>query len=175
MASNILIDEFNTVVSCLSQALESSKSLKKSQEELFDFLDQHYVFYLNSTIEERIKIREIIKTHHESKATPNLIDFFLLGYVQRAIEKLEETGDKTWIIRGLVTSAIEDGIRDHRDTIDLLIRLFRVAKEKDLEPEVAFNNIAKYANSEPSLPGSTPMSQIFLEIPNKQNLEQDSF
>lgn len=157
-----LISQFNNVVSLINQALDSSESYKKASEEFFSFLDQNYDFYLISSPEERDAIRRIVKTNNEH----NLIDFFLLGYAQRAIKQIESFGEKEWLKRALVVLVMEDGVCDHRDTIELLAHLFVVAEEKDLSPDVEFQEIAKIANNEPSLSGAKPMSQILLEIPS---------
>ncbi len=162
MEQKELITQFNNAVSLINQALDSSEAYKKASEELFSFLDQNYVFYLNSNPEERDEIREIIKTNNEH----NLIDSFLLGYAQRAIENIESSGAKEWLIRALVVLAMEDGVLDHRDTIELLAHLFVAAEEKALSPDAEFQEIAKISNNKPSIPGAKPMSEILLEIPN---------
>lgn len=166
MNQRSLINQFDQIVSLTGNALTSSETLKTSKDNLFDFLDQNYKFYLQANLEERIEIRNIVRKYEESNDNPYMIDFFLLGYIQRAIENIELTGEKTWLIRGLIVSAIEDGIRDHRDTIDLLAHLFVASDEKGLNPETEFKKIAIITNDKPSIRGAEPMSQIMLEIPS---------
>ena len=161
-----LIHQFDKLVSFTGHALTSSDALKTSKDNLFDFLDQNHDFYLQAKVEERSEIRNIVRKYEENSDHPYMIDFFLLGYMQRAIKNIELTGKKNWLIRGLIASAIEDGIRDHRDTIELLAHLFVASEKQNLNPEPEFRKIATIANNEPSIPGSKPMSQILLEIPS---------
>lgn len=167
MSAIDFINQFNHLSTQIQNSFTSAEAIRISKEELYLFLDKNYETYLNSNFEERMKIRKIFKELHSNDQTNNFLDFFMLGYIQTAIGKIEVNGEKEWLIRGLTVAAIEDGICDHRDSIDLLTQLFVTAKEKDLEPEIEFQKISKLANDKPSLSGSKPMSQIMLEISNQ--------
>jgi hypothetical protein len=75
------------------------------KDEIYEFLDQNYVTYLNSNSQERKEIRDIVKKHHTSGESPNFLVLFLIGYVQRAAEKIAIRHDRkiTFLIRTVFT------------------------------------------------------------------------
>lgn len=76
--------------------------------EIYEFIDQNYIVYLNATLQECEKIRKSVTdcyyTDSKGKANRFLEDLFFRYARERALPKLKETGDKTWLTRGLVAS-----------------------------------------------------------------------
>ena len=161
MTSKAFLDQFNQVIVPLTNALEASGAIRKFKDELFFFLDKNYEFYLSASPEERNEIRKIVKRHF----TP-FLDQFLFIYMQRAIESIERTGEKIWLIRGLVACSIEDSIRDQRDNTTHLSLLYIAAEEKSLNPKPEFQAIAEISSDEISSGGNVSMSELMKNIPN---------
>ena len=160
MASKAFLDQFNQVIVSLTNALEASGAIRKFKDELFFFLDKNYELYLSASPEERNEIRKIVKRHF----TP-FLDLFLFSYVQRAIENIERTGEKIWLIRGLVVCSIENSIRDQRDNTTYLSFLYIAAEEKSLNPKPEFQAIAEISSDEFSSGGNVSMSELMKNIP----------
>ena len=165
VASKAFIDQFNQVIALLTNALESSGSIRKFRDELFFFLDQNHEFYLSASPEERDEIRKIVKRQLTTNETA-FIDSFLFGYMQRAIENIERTGEIIWLTRGLVACSIEDSIRDQRDNTTHLSLLYIAAEEKSLNPKPEFQAIAEISSDEISSGGNISMSELMKNIPN---------
>ena len=145
------------------------------KDHIYDFLDQKYDIYLKSSPEDREEIRDLVKKHYTSNELPNMIDLFLIGYVQIASEKIKLTGDKTWLIRGLVVSSIENSLRDQRDNTFSLSYLYVMAEEKNIDPKPDFQAIAELSSREPSSGGTISMSELMKSIPNIANKIYDSW
>ncbi|HET9908696.1 MAG TPA: hypothetical protein VFQ23_18755 [Anaerolineales bacterium] len=89
-----------------------------------------------------------------------MLDLFLIGYVQVAAENIQATGDKTWLLRGLVVSSIENSLRDQRDNAFSLAYLYVMAEEKNLNPNSEFHEIAELSSDEISSGGSISMKEL---------------
>jgi hypothetical protein len=161
------INQFAQLHLQITNSLTSTEGVRKSKDKLYNFLDMNYETYIISNSEERNEIREFFKKIDKGRITKTFLDHFLLGYIQRCAENIELGGEKVWLVRGLVVNAIEDGILDHRDNVNVLAYLFVAANDKGLDPKIEYQKIAEIVNNEPSLEGSKPMSQIILEIPDK--------
>ena len=166
MNAKRFVDHLDQFVTRIHRFQDSNESLSQIKDELYGFLDQNYETYLNSNAREREEIRKAIKRHHESNETPNLLDLFLIGYVQRAGKNMTLTSDKIWLIRGLVVSAMEDGIRDQRDTTISLAYLYTTSEERHLNPKLEFQAMAEISSDEISSGGSISMSELLRRIPN---------
>jgi hypothetical protein len=160
------IDQYAQLHLQIINSLTSAEGVKKSKDKLYDFLDMNYQTYIISNSEERNEIREFFKKIDQGRVTKTFLDHFLIGYIQRCAENIELGGEKIWLVRGLVVNAIEDGILDHRDNVNVLAHLFVAANDKGLEPKIEYQKISEIANNKPSLDGSKPMSQIISEIPS---------
>ena len=136
------------------------------KREIYEFLDQNYETYINSNSKERAEIRALVKKHHTSSETPNMLDLFLIGYIQTAAQNIQSTGDKIWLLRGLVASSIENCLRDQRDNMFSLSYLYVMAKEKKLKPKPEFQAIAELSSDEISSGGIISMSKLMKDIPD---------
>ena len=135
------------------------------KDKIYEFLDQYYDIYLDSSSEEREEIREMVRRHHTSSETPNMLDLFLIGYIQVAAKKIRSTGDKTWLLRGLAVSSIENSLRDQRDNTFTLSYLYVMAEEKNLNPKPEFQAMAEISSKELSSGGTISMSELMNNIP----------
>lgn len=132
--------------------------------EIYNFIDRNYVVYLNATAQECAEIRnKVTNCYHvdeHGNANRFLENLFFEYTKERAIPKLEETGDKIWLTRGLVAMSIENSGIDYRDSILALSDLRKTAIEKKLDPEPEFARIAQISSNETPRGGSTPMSKL---------------
>ena len=129
-------------------------------------MDQNYQTYINSNFQEREEIRELVKKHQTSSETPNMLDLFLIGYVQMAAEKIKSKGDKRLLLSGLVVSSIENSLRDQRDNTFSLAYLYVMAEEKNLNPKPEFQAIAEISGDETSSGGNISMKELINNFPN---------
>jgi hypothetical protein len=162
----MLIDHLDQFITRIYRFQDSNESLGQIQDELYKFLDQNYETYLHSNAEEREEIRKAIRRYYESPGTPNMLDLFLIGYVQRAGENILSTSDRTWLTRGLVVCAMEDSIRDERDNTISLAYLYTTSEEKNLNPRLEFQAIAEIASDEISSGGNISMRELLRSIPD---------
>ena len=135
------------------------------KDKIYEFLDQYYHIYLDSSSEEREEIREMVRRHHTSSETPNMLDLFLIGYIQVAAKNIQSTGDKTWLLRGLAVSSIENSLRDQRDNTFTLSYLYVMAEEKNLNPKLEFQAMAEISSKDLSSAGTISMSELMNNIP----------
>ena len=162
----MFVDVFDQLVTRIYRYQDSHQSLDHIKDDIYEFLDNNYETYLNASSEERDAIRRFVRKHHTSHQRPNLLALFLIGYVQRASEKIKSTGDKTWLIRGLTVSSMENGILDPRDSTFSLAYLYVMAEEKDLDPKPEFQAFSE-SSSDEILPGiTTSMKELIKTIPN---------
>jgi hypothetical protein len=151
-----------------------SKALKEFQaeirnrrdliSEIYDFIDQSYVAYLEATAQECEKIRiAVTNCYHideHGKANRFFEDIFFQYARERAIPQLEETGDKIWLIRGLIAISIENSGIDYRDSILALSNLRKAAIKNNIDPEPEFVKISEISSNEPPRGGSTSTRQL---------------
>jgi hypothetical protein len=136
--------------------------------EIYNFIDDNYEAYLNATHQECEEIRKVVTNCYYVNNRGNFSRFFedlFFRYAkERAIPKLQETGDKTWLIKGLVAISIENSGIDSRDSILALSDLRKTANKKGIDPEPEFERIAKISSNEKPRGGETPMQQLMAKI-----------
>ncbi|MEO7840470.1 MAG: hypothetical protein ABIU06_14070 [Anaerolineales bacterium] len=174
MITKKFIDQFDQLVMRIYRFQDSHESISNIKDEIYGFLDQNYETYLNSNSQVRKEIRDLVKKHHTSGESPNFLDLFLIGYVQRAAEKIKTTGDKVWLARGLAVATIEDSLLDQRDSTFSLSYLYVMAEEKDLNPRPEFQAIAEISSDEVSSGGIISMSELMKNIPNIARKQYDN-
>ena len=133
---------------------------------MYEFLDQNFDIYLTSSPEERKKIRDLVKKHHTSTESPNMLVLFLIGYVQMAAKNIKLSDDRTWLLRGLVVSSIENCLLDQRDNTFSLSYLYIMAEEKNLNPKSEFQAVAEISSDEIPSGGNISMKELIKNIPN---------
>lgn len=138
---------------------------------IYEFLDDTYELYLNTTNENRKEIRQIIKDYdHEDTPEggygPAPFRFWLDKYTIRPIKKLKATGDKIWLMRGLVAISILDGINYKPNDEEHLARLYVAAENSGMDPKPIFEKISAISSIEPNKSGEASMSEIIANTPN---------
>jgi len=132
--------------------------------EIYDFIDHNYEVYLNATLLECEEIRKAVSNCYYVSEKGSfwrfLEDLFLRYVKERAIPKIQETGDKTWLTRGLIAMSIENSGIDYRDSIMALSELRKVSHEKNIDPNPEFERIVKISSNEKPRGGETPMSKL---------------
>lgn len=132
--------------------------------EIYDFIDQNYGVYLNATLQECEEIRKAVSNCYYVNEKGGfwrfLEDSFLRYVKERAIPKIKETGDKTWLTRGLVAMSIENSGIDDRDSIMALSELRKASREKNIDPNPEFEKIAKISSNEKPRGGEIPMRKL---------------
>jgi hypothetical protein len=132
--------------------------------EIYNFIDQNYEIYLNATPQECKEIRKAVTNcyyvNERGKFWRFFEDLFLKYTKERAIPKIQETGDKTWLIRGLVAMSIENSGIDYRDSVLALNDLRKAAVEKNLDPKPEFERVSQISSNEKPRGGDTPMSKL---------------
>jgi len=166
MDANKFIEQFDQLINRIYRFQDSYESMSDSKDNIYEFLTQNYDVYLASNPEEREEIRELVKKYHTSSASPNMLDLFQIGYVQVAAENIQATGDKTWLLRGLVVSLIENSLRDQGDSTFSLAYVYVMAEEKNLHPKPKFYEIAELSSDEISSGGSIAIKEMIRNIPN---------
>ncbi|RPI92618.1 MAG: hypothetical protein EHM40_12455 [Chloroflexi bacterium] len=128
----------------------------------FKFMDENYVVYMNATPKERTEIRNLVgkqgdlNYHYED---------LIMKYVRKwTIQQLKSTGEKAWLLRGLVGMSIENSGIDYRDSLTSLAELYAVAEEKGIDPKNDFQKIADISSDETPAGGSTPMKKLMADI-----------
>ena len=165
MDAKVFIEQFDQLMNRIYRYQDTHDSIGAIKDEIYEFLNQNYEVYLNSNLEERKEIRELVKQHHMGSESPNMLVLFLIGYIQVAAKNIQSTGDKTWLLRGLVVSSIENSLRDQRDNTFSLSFLYVMAEEKNLNPKPEFQAIAEISSKELSSAGTIPMSELMNNIP----------
>jgi len=102
--------------------------------EVYSFFERNYDVYLNASIKECEQIRKMVTdcyyTDERGKAIRFLEDLFFKYAKEVAVPKLQETGDKIWLTRGLIAMSLENSGIDYRDSILTLEELRKAAIEK---------------------------------------------
>ncbi len=139
-------------------------------DEIFCFFDENYEAYLQATDKQRSRIRETIcKDYYPNPGTGPIVvhymgNFFidlLHKYVkERAAEKIKSTGDKIWLMRGLVAISMENMGCDWRDTMGMLKDLYKSAESKGMNPEPFFAKIAEISSREVPSGGDRAMNEM---------------
>lgn len=166
MNAKMFINQFDQLINRIYRFQDSNESMSHIKEKIYEFLDLNYETYLNSNLEERKEIREFIKKHHTGSETPNFLALFLIGYVQMAGEKIKLTGDRIWLLRGLVAASIENSLLDQRDSTFSLASLYVMAEKQNLNPKLEFQAAAEISSHEPSYVGTISMSELMKNIPD---------
>ncbi len=151
------LDNYHGLVNKFRASLQKQYDLP---EEIYGFLDTSYDVYIKVTHEQREEIRGIIRdSYHVSQ--PHFMEDLLMSYVdERARKKLRDTGDKIWLLRGLIAISMENCGTDFRDTLTQLVYLYIAAEEKSMNPEEEFQAIAKLSSHEEPRGGTEPMSKL---------------
>jgi hypothetical protein len=138
--------------------------------EIYDFIDQNYEVYLNTTPNERAGIRNLAEKLWE----PNhCFGDFLRKYVrERVIKEIRLTRKRIWLLRGLVAMSIENSSIDYRDTLTSLAELYIVAEENGIKPKIDFEAIAKISSNDIPRGGSTSMSNLMSGIYSSAILQE---
>jgi hypothetical protein len=138
--------------------------------EIHQFLDQNYRVYIEATPEERSEIRKII--NESEYPTPkggkfHFLEDLLFNYTNDwALKNLKETGDRIWLLRGLVSRSMENCGIDYRDTITQLTYLYIAAQEKGIDPEVEFQTVAQVSSDEKTRGGCDSISHMMATTRN---------
>lgn len=134
--------------------------------EIFDFIEQNYMVYVEATPSECEMIRNAVTNCYYANEygmpTRFFEDLFFQYARERAFPQLQETGDKIWLIRGLVAISIENSGIDYRDSILALSDLREAAIKHNINPELEFMRIAKISSNDKPRGGSTPMRQLMI-------------
>lgn len=166
MNAKTFIDQFDQLVIRIYRYQDSHESMGNIKDKIYEFLDQNYDIYLRSSPEERKKIRDLVKKHHTSTESPKMLVLFLIGYVQLAAKNIKLSDDRTWLLRGLVVSSIENCLLDQRDNTFSLSYLYVMAEEKNLNPKPEFQAVAEISSDEISSGGKISMKELINNIPN---------
>lgn len=144
----------------------------QSSNEFFDYFENNYEIYLSASPEERERIRDFVKSQKiEGKENKSFfgrlfqprhdasqIAYLLLIYVkERALPQLKSTGDKLWLMRGLIAISMDNFIGKfddpayiaypmQGDCIFLLADLYVTAEEKGIDPKPIFEEIANISD-----------------------------
>src|SRR5688500_9986679 len=94
---------------------------------IYSFLDGNYVSYLDFSQEE---LEKVIASFAGNRDFENL----LFEYTNRAIDQLKNTGEEVWLLRGLVSSSLENCGIDYRDFLGALSGLFAASKAHGINP-----------------------------------------
>ena len=164
MNANEFIEQFDQLINRIYRFQDSQESMRDSKDKIYKFLDQNYDVYLTSNPEERDEIRELVKKYHTSSELPVWLDLYLIGYIQRAAENIQTTGEKIWLLRGLVVASIENSLLDQRDDTFSLSYLYVMAEEKHLNPKAEFQKISEISSKELSSAGTMSMSELMNNI-----------
>jgi len=166
MDAKLFVEQFDQLVKRIYRYQDSNESMGDIRDAIYEFLNQNYLTYINSNSKQREEIRDLVKKHYASSETPNMLDLFLIGYIQIAAKNIQSTGDKAWLLRGLVVSSIENSLRDQRDNTFSLAYLYVMAEEKNLNPKSEFQAIAELSSKELSSAGTISMSELMKHIPS---------
>jgi hypothetical protein len=79
---------------------------------------------------------------------------------ERVIGQLKSTGDKVWLMRGLVAISMENMGSDWRDTMDLLHTLYKSAESKGINPEPSFAKVAEISSRDVPSGGDRAMNEF---------------
>lgn len=152
-------------------ALKQFESKLREQQDLigefFDFLDNNYEVYVNTTAEQRREIRTTISNCYDvgnNGSVTRFMEDLLMKYLDERVKiNLRETTDKRWLLRGLVAISLENCGIDYRDTLTQLVYLYIAAEEASLNPEEDFQAIAKISSHDESRGGSESMSEMMAQ------------
>jgi len=166
MNSNEFIEQFDQLIGRIHQFQDSNESMSNKKNKFYNFLDRNYCVYVTSGPVERREIRELVKKYHMSSELSGWLDIFLIGYIQRAAENIQSTGDKAWLLRGLVVASIENSLLDQRDDSFSLSYLYVMAEEQNLNPNPEFQKVGEISSKELSSAGTMSMSELMKSIPS---------
>lgn len=153
------IRKFHEAVDQFEKEIRSQHDLI---DEIFCFFDENYDVYLQATDEQRRRIREAVyKSYYPSVSLSNFFIDLLHKYVkERVVEELKSTGDKVWLLRGLVAISMENMGSDWRDTMDMLQTLYKSAESKGIDPEPFFAKVAELSSRDVSSGGDSAMNEF---------------
>ena len=166
MNPEIFLEQFDQLITKIYRFQDSHESMVNIKAKIYEFLDENYDIYLRSSLEERKEIRDLVKKHHTSTESPNMLVLFLIGYVQMAAKNIKLSDDRAWLLRGLVISSIENCLLDQRDNTFSLSYLYVMAEEKDLNPRHDFQAVAEISSDETCSGGNISMKELIKNIPN---------
>jgi hypothetical protein len=103
-------------------------------DEIFNFFDANHEIYLHANDEQRSEIRSVIYARY---------------YL----------GPQSGIVHYMENCSV-----DYRDSLSLLASLYSAAKQKGINPEPIFQEIAKISSHEITRGGGTPMSEMMASV-----------
>ena len=168
------LDEYYAQLKKLEESIRAKHDLLS---EIYNFLDLNYEIYLQASPQQRDEIRGIIGNcyfvDHRGHINRFLEDMLMRYVDERAIEKIRSTGDKIWLLRGLVAMSMENSGSDFRDSLIHLARLYVVAEEKGLNPEPEFQKVAQISSNENPRGGPRPMKEMMSSIGQSKIVEEE--
>jgi hypothetical protein len=160
----------------LKKLEESIRAEHNLLADICNFLDLNYEIYLHATPQQRAEIRKIIQNCYFIDHRGNINRFLedlLMRYVdEKAIEGIRLTGDKSWLLRGLVAMSMENCGADFRDSLTHLAKLYVVAEDKGLDPEPEFQRISQISSNEKPRGGRRSMQEIMSSIGYSKIVEE---
>jgi hypothetical protein len=139
--------------------------------EIFNFLDVNYDTYLDATDAQRDDIRSLIgDTLYRGplgldRYTGNYMALLLLDYVrEHVLAEFRTSSHEKWLTCGLVAISMEDCCVDSRDTITCFAKLYGAAKEKNIDPEPAFQRVAAVSSKKLPKGGESSVSSMMAAI-----------
>jgi hypothetical protein len=139
--------------------------------EIFNFLDVNYDTYLDATDAQRDEIRSLIgDTLYRGplgldRYMGNYMARLLYDYVtEHVLAEFKTTRHEKWLTRGLVAISMENCCVDSRQTITCFARLYRAAKEKNMDPEPTFQRVAAVSSKKMPQGGESSVSSMLSAI-----------
>ena len=166
-------DEANGIDNYTNAVNEFEAKLREQHDlidEFYVLLDNNFEIYMNATLDQRNKIRSAIANCYyvsNSGSITRFMEDLLLKYLDERVRKnLRESGDKIWLLRGLVAISLENCGVDYRDTLRQLVYLYIAAEDTGIDPQEDFQSIAKISSQEEPRGGSAPMSEMMARTRN---------
>ena len=166
-------DEANGIDNYTNAVNEFEAKLREQHDlidEFYVLLDNNFEIYMNATLDQRNKIRSAIANCYyvsNSGSITRFMEDLLLKYLGERVRKnLRESGDKIWLLRGLVAISLENCGVDYRDTLRQLVYLYIAAEDTGIDPQEDFQSIAKISSQEEPRGGSAPMSEMMARTRN---------
>jgi len=149
-------DDLKNMQLAVEKAETKHKAENDLPSEIYAFLDEHYESYLDFSQEE---CERIIASFYGNDDFEHL----LFRYTNRAIDQLENTGRETWLLRGLVSSSLDNCGIDYRDFLGGLSELYRSAKKQGINPIDPFRRVAAISSRGMPRGYKTSVSKIMMD------------
>jgi hypothetical protein len=152
----------------LEAKLRQEKDLIKK---FYNFLDQNYEVYSNGSVEQCAEIRATVNQCYYLDTRDGIHRFLenlLLRHAERVTKEINLSGDRKWLLRGLVAMSMENSGVDFRDTLIHLADLYIAAEHKITIPGQDFKKTAKISSHEKPRGGETPVSEMMENTPSSE-------